>query len=148
MTDEKYKKSLKIIARLCKEARVFPGKYYKNIINFVEINNSYVFYGRDKMSYSYNDVEFEEKFFKLQLDLIRCLIENDILEKPDYCLTFSDTLTRYNVNTTFDKGRWTRVAKTAKKKEFFEFFIEKYKEKLGYINKKTYDIVLKGLPKD
>ena len=148
MTEEKYNKSFKIISRLCKEANIFPGSFYKNIRNYVEENDSYVFYGRDGISYSKEGVNFEEKLFKLQLDLLRCLIDNDILKESDYCLAFSDTLTRYNVRTNYDRDRWIRVAKTARKKEFFQYFIEKFKEKVGEPNEKTLNIIINGLPED
>ena len=148
MTEEKYNKSFKIISRLCKEANIFPGPFYKNIRNYVEENDSYVFYGRDGISYSKEGVNFEEKLFKLQLDLLRYLIDNDILKESDYCLAFSDTLTRYNVKKNYDRDRWLRIAKTARKKEFFQYFIEKFKEKVGEPNEKTLNIIIDGLPED
>ena len=148
MDEEKFKKSLKIFKRHCKEANIFPSVYFKNIIDFVHEKNSYVFYGKDGIVYSNQGVDFEAKFYKLQLDLIRSLIDNDILEHKDYTKVFEDTLARYDIRTNFDKTRYAQVAVTANKKEFFEYFVEEYVRKIGHINKARLEHIKGGLPKD
>ena len=148
MNEEKFQKSLKIIRRQCKEANIFPGVYFKNIIDFVYKNNSYVFYGRDGMAYSRQGVNFEAKLYKLQLDLIRSLIDNDILERKDYVTVFNDTLTRYDVRSNYDRVRWTKVVVTANKKEFIEYFAEKYERKIGSLNESRLEYIKGTLPED
>ena len=148
MNEGKFKKSLKIITRLCKEANIFPGSFYKNIIDFVYENNSYVFYGKDGMAYSRQGVNFEAKLYKLQLDLIRSLIDNDILEHKDYITVFNDTLTRYNLKAHYDTPRWTQVVVTSNKKEFFKYFVEKYERKIGVLNIERLAYIKDGLPED
>ena len=144
----KLNKDIKIITRLCKEAGIYPGKYYKNIISYIDENNSYVFYGRDKVSYSRYGIGFEIKFLRLQFDILEALINNDLLGKKDYQLALKDTLTRYDVNRnhSFVDG-WSRVAIGANKKEFVEFFFDAFEKKIGKIKESTKTNILRGLPK-
>lgn len=121
---------IKIVTRLCKEAGIFPGKYYLNIINFIDRNNSYVFYGIDKIGYSRHGVDYEIKFLTLQFDILRGLIEANLLRKEDYLLVMRDTLTRYDVRKAGDDLlRWERVVKETKKKEFVDYFFKAFEKK-------------------
>jgi hypothetical protein len=141
-------KSIKIITRLCKEAGIYPGKYYKGIISYIDENNSYVFYGRDKVSYSRFGTEFEIKFLRLQFDILEALINNNLLGKEDYKLALKDTLTRYDVSASHNYiDGWTKVARGANKKEFVEFFFDAFEKKIGKIKESTKRGILLGLPK-
>lgn len=141
-------KSIKIITRLCKEAGIYPGNYYKSLLSYIDENDSYVFYGRDNTSYSGHGTEFEIKFLRLQFDILEALINNGLLGKEDYQLALKDTLTRYDVsgNHNFIDG-WTKVARGANKKEFVEFFFDAFEKKIGKIKEATKTNILRGLPK-
>ena len=90
-------KANKIFKRLCKEIGIYPGKFYKDIMNFFEYADSYVFYGRDEASYSSYGEQAEIKFYRLQFDLAKKLIEDNILRPGDYNTILNDTLYRYDV---------------------------------------------------
>lgn len=139
---------IKLITRLCKEAKIFPGKYYLNIINFIEENNSYVFFGRDSISYRLDDVtSYEAKLLKLQFDILRVLIENDLLKNKDYNTVLYDTLTRYDLSVRETFERWVDVVKKSDKKEFVNYFFKAFENKIGHINEKIKMRILNGLPK-
>lgn len=124
-------KANKIFKRLCKEIGIYPGKFYKGIMNFFEYADSYVFYGRDEASYSSYDEQTEIKFYRLQFDLARKLIEDNILRPGDYNTILNDTLYRYDVKKSdVFSDRWRIVAKYSGKRDFVDFFIRKYQEKI------------------
>ena len=141
---------IKIVTRLCKEAGLFPGRYYTNIINFIEENNSYIFYGKDNMDYCKKGVEFEAKMLRLQFDILQVLIECDLLESYDYNNALIDTLHRYDVTKATDYpwlDNWKTVSIKSGKKEFIEFFFKAYEKKLGEIKKSRKAEILRGLPR-
>lgn len=144
-------KDIKLITRLCKEANIFPGEYYNNIINFIKESHSYVFFGRDTMRYSLIDgTNYEAKLLKLQFDIIRTLIEHDLLKNPDYTIVLTDTLTRYDLKIalrTEHLHRWSNVVKKSNKKEFVDYFFKVFENKIGQINENTKNKILNGLPK-
>ena len=124
-------KANKIFKRLCKEIGIYPGKFYKDIMNFFEYADSYVFYGRDEASYSSYGEQAEIKFYRLQFDLARKLIEDNILRTSDYNTILNDTLYRYDVNKSdVFRDKWQVVAKYSGKRDFVDFFIRKYQEKI------------------
>lgn len=124
-------KANKIFKRLCKEIGIYPGKFYKDIMNFFEYADSYVFYGRDEASYSSYGEQTEIKFYRLQFDLARKLIEDNILRPDDYNTILNDTLYRYDVKKSDAfRDKWQIVAKRSGKRDFVDFFILKYQEKI------------------
>ena len=140
---------IKIVTRLCKEAGIFPGKYYLNIINFIDRENSYVFYGRDKIGYSRHGVDFEIKFLKLQFDILRGLIEANLLRKEDYLLVMRDTLTRYDITRAgSDFPNWKIIVKETKKKEFVDYFFKAFEKKIGKLDIKRAESIINGLPRN
>lgn len=139
---------IKIVTRLCKEAGIFPGKYYLNIIDFIDIENSYVFYGRDKIGYSRHGVNFEVKFLTLQFDILRGLIEANLLRKDDYLLVMRDTLTRYDVRKAGDDlCDWKRVVKETNKKKFVDYFINAFEKNIGKPDKNIVEEIMSGMPR-
>ena len=140
---------IKIVTRLCKEAGIFPGKYYLNIINFIDRENSYVFYGRDKIGYSRQGVDYEIKFLTLQFDILRGLIEANLLRKEDYLLVMRDTLTRYDITKAgSDFPNWKIIARETKKKEFVDYFINAFEKNIGKPDKKRVEEIMSGLPRN
>ena len=139
---------IKIVTRLCKEAGIFPGEYYLNIINFIDRENSYVFYGRDKMKYSMYGVDFEVKFLTLQFDILRGLIEANLLRKEDYLLVMRDTLTRYDIRNAGDNLLgWKRVVKETNKKKFVDYFINAFEKNIGKPDKNRVKEIMSGMPR-
>lgn len=142
------KKDIKIITRLCKEARIYPGEFYKSLLSYIDENNSYVFYGRDNVSYSGHGVDFEIKFLRLQFDILKTLIENNMLEKDDYILALKNTLTRYDVSRSNQfTDSWIKVARGTNKSEFVKFFFDAFEKNVGKISDKTKRDIIRGLPK-
>jgi len=144
-------KDIKLITRLCKEANIFPGEYYSNIINFIKESHSYVFFGRDTIRYRLVDgTSYEAKLLKLQFDIIRTLIGHDLLKKPDYIIVLTDTLKRYDLKSAWDAEQlylWSNVVKKSNKKEFVDYFFKTFENKIGHINEKIKMKILNGLPK-
>ena len=140
---------IKIVTRLCKEAGIFPGKYYLNIINFIDRENSYVFYGRDNVRYSRQGTDYEIKFLTLQFDILRGLIEANLLGKEDYLLVMRDTLTRYDITRAgSDFPNWKIIATETKKKEFVDYFYKAFEKKIGKLDIKRAELIINGLPRD
>jgi hypothetical protein len=145
------REDIKIITRQCKEAGIFPSKHYINIINYIEENDSYVFYGFDGGSYSRMGVEYEIKFLKLQFDVLKSLIDNDLLDAKDYILVMSDTLQRYDLKKA-RRYSWSEecemvVART-NKKEFVEYFFNAFEKNVGTLDEIRKNLILEGLPRD
>ena len=141
-------KSDKIFKRLCKEMGIYPGKFYKHIMNFFDEGKTYVFYGRDDASYSSYGEKEEIGFYKLQLDLARRLIEENLLTNKDYGLLLDDTLSRYDVNRAHQHlPRWSMVAKRSGKKDFLDFFIPQYEKNIGRIPERRKKNLYDSLPK-
>ena len=140
--------NIRLITRLCKEANIFPGEYYSNIINFIKEFDSYVFFGRDTINYSLTDgTNYEAKLLTLQFDILRVLIENDLLKNKDYNTVLYDTLTRYDLSVRETFERWVDVVKKSNKKEFVNYFFKAFENKIGHINEKIKMRILNGLPK-
>jgi len=143
------REDIKIVTRLCKEAGIFPGKYYLNIINFIDRESSYVFYGRDKIGYFRQGVDYEVKFLTLQFDILRGLIEANLLRKEDYLLVMRDTLTRYDITKAGnDFPNWKIIAKETKKKEFVDYFFKAFEKKIGKFDMKRAESIINGLPRN
>jgi hypothetical protein len=144
-------KDIKLITRLCKEANIFPGEYYYNIINFIKENNSYVFFGRDSIRYHLDDgTDYQAKLLKLQFDILRALIKDDLLTEPDYIIVLKDTLTRYNLKGVFRTEHvdaWLNVIKASHKKEFVDYFFKEFEKKVGHISECVKIDIINGLPK-
>ena len=140
---------IKIVTTLCKEAGIFPRKYYLNIINFIDRENSYVFYGRDNVRYSRQGTDYEIKFLTLQFDILRGLIEANLLGKEDYLLVMRDMLTRYDITSAgSDFPNWKIIAKETKKKEFVDYFFKAFEKKIGKLDIKRAELIINGLPRD
>jgi len=147
MTIENKQKSDKIFKRLCKEIGIYPGKFYKHIMNFFSEHDTYVFYGLDDASYSSYDESVEIKFYKLQLDLAKRLIEEGILIRKDYQKILNDTLLRYDTkksNRFLDK--WDDVSRKSGKREFVDFFIPQYEKKIIWLSDKEKERIYSTLP--
>lgn len=144
-------KDIKLITRLCKEANIFPGEYYNHILNFIKESHSYVFFGRDSIRYRLVDgTSYEAKLLKLQFDIIRTLIEHDLLKNPDYIIVLTDTLTRYDLKSALHTEHfylWSNVVKKSNKKEFVDYFFKVFENKIGQISESTKIKILSGLPK-
>ena len=120
-----------------------------NIINFIDREKSYVFYGRDKIGYSRHGVDFEVKFLKLQFDILRGLIEANLLRKEDYLLVMRDTLSRYDITRAGgDFPNWKIIAKETKKKEFVDYFFKAFEKKIGKLDIKRAESIINGLPRN
>jgi len=144
---------IKIVTRYCKEAGIFPSKYYINIINFIKENNSYVFYGFDGGNYSGMGVEYEIKFLKLQFNILKSLIDNGLLNAKDYILVMTDTLQRYNLKLARQQQypwfeNWKKVVARTNKKEFVEYFFNAFEKNVGTPDEKRKKLILEGLPSD
>jgi hypothetical protein len=142
------RKDIKIVTRLCKEAGIFPGKHYTNIVNYIEKNNSYVFYGRDHYSYSTMGVDCEIKFLKLQFDILKLLIDNDLLGENDYILVLTNTLTRYDISKSFNLPwleNWKKIVKNSNKKEFVDFFFDAFEKNVGALTEREKNEIMKGM---
>lgn len=142
---------IKIVTRYCKEAGIFPSKYYTNIINYIKENDSYVFYGLDGGAYSLMGVEYEIKFLKLQFDVLKSLIDNSLLDTKDYILVMTNTLQRYDLKKALRYSwfeDWKMVVARTNKKEFVEYFFNAFEKNVGTLDEKTKKLILEGLPSD
>ena len=145
------RKDIKIVTRLCKEAGIFPGKHYADIVNYIEENNSYVFYGRDHYAYSMMGVDYEIKFLKLQFDILKSLIDNDLLGENDYILVLTNTLTRYDISKSLNLPwleNWKKIVKNSNKKEFVDFFFDAFEKNVGALTEKQKNEIMKGVPRN
>lgn len=140
---------IKIITRLFKEAGVFPSKQYRHIFNYIEEKKCCIFYGRDGISYGKLGVDYEIKFLKLQFDIVKKLIEYDLLTIPEYNIILFDTIDRYDIRFAGEEyNKWYRVAKETNKKEFVDYFFNVYEDKIGSIKECKKVSVRMGLPRD
>ena len=137
-----WQKSDKIFKRLCKESNIFQSKIFKSIYKFMLKNDTYIFYGRDGTSYAKYGLQYEIKFYKLQLDFAKSLIEENLLPSGDYYILFTDTLFRYNAIMT----DWTEVAIASGKRKFVDFFIPIANKKIGPISYNSLKKIYSCLP--
>ena len=140
-------KEIKIFSRLCKELNIFLSKDFKYIIDYFKKENSYVFYGRAPIRYSTGDLTREIKFYKLQIDFMRRLIDEDLLTEQDYTILFRDFLRRYDLSTHGSyRDEWSIVVEKGGKVDFTYLVLTKCKEKFIEIPEEIEKSIISGLP--
>ena len=139
-------KEIKIFSRLCKEINVFLSKDFKRIVDYFNKENSYVFYGRAPIRFSTGDLTREVKFYKLQIDFMRRLIDEDLLTGKDYTILFEDFLRRYDLSAHSSfSNEWPIIVEKGGKVNFTYLVLAKCKEKFIEIPGDIEESIISGL---